>query len=129
MRSVPRSSNLTATFRGHGPKHLPGSIPSARATASRGHVGTNSSTTPAVFSTARFVRSQLISAGSHGIFSAPVTDHPVKSIMGSLWLLNGGKLVMLEARTATIETPAGLRRTWRRKLGGPGRLARWEQLP
>jgi hypothetical protein len=48
---------------------------------------------------------------------------------GLLWLLNGGKLVMLEARTATIETPAGLRRTWHRKLGGPGRLARWEQLP
>jgi hypothetical protein len=48
---------------------------------------------------------------------------------GLLWLLNGGKLVMLEARTATIETPAGLRRTWRRKLGGPGRPARWEQLP
>jgi len=48
---------------------------------------------------------------------------------GLLWLLNGTKLIALTENTATIETPAGARQTWRRMPGDPGRVLAWELTP
>jgi hypothetical protein len=48
---------------------------------------------------------------------------------GLLWLLNGAKLVALSENTATIETPAGSRQTYRGKPGEPGRVLAWELAP
>jgi hypothetical protein len=48
---------------------------------------------------------------------------------GLLWLLNGHKLIALTENTATIETRAGARQTYRRKPSEPGRVLSWEFMP
>jgi hypothetical protein len=55
-------------------------------------------------------------------------DRPFARIdqAGLLWLLNGDRLVMLAESTATIETRTGVRQTWSRKSGEPGRVLVWE---
>jgi hypothetical protein len=45
---------------------------------------------------------------------------------GLLWLLNGQRLVALSENTATIETRAGARQTYRRKPDETGRVLAWE---
>jgi len=61
------------------------------------------------------------------LLGGPVDRAPVDQ--GLLWLLNGAKLVMLATDTATIETPAGVRHTLRRKPVELEGAQRWERLP
>ena len=55
-------------------------------------------------------------------------DRPFARIdrAGLLWLVKGEKLIVLTENTATIETKAGVRQTYRRKPNGPGRVLAWE---
>jgi hypothetical protein len=55
-------------------------------------------------------------------------DRPFARIdrAGLLWLLNGQRLVALSENTATIETRAGARQTYRRKPGETGRVLAWD---
>jgi hypothetical protein len=46
--------------------------------------------------------------------------------MGLLWLVEGGLIASLSMSAAVIETPAGVRQTYRRKDGAPGRVLVWE---
>jgi hypothetical protein len=45
---------------------------------------------------------------------------------GLLWVLNGYRLIAASENTGTIETRTGVRQTWRRKPGEPGRVLAWE---
>jgi len=58
-------------------------------------------------------------------------DRPFARIdqAGLLWLLNGDRLFALTENTATIETRAGARQTYRRKPAQPGRVLAWELAP
>jgi hypothetical protein len=55
-------------------------------------------------------------------------DRPFARIdqAGLLWLLNGDRPMALSENTATVETRAGARQTWRRKPNEPGRVVPWE---
>jgi hypothetical protein len=65
--------------------------------------------------------------GPHDLFGCD-RDRPFARIdlAGLLWLLKGDKLVALTADTATIETRAGPRLTYRRKPVEPGRVLAWD---
>jgi hypothetical protein len=55
-------------------------------------------------------------------------DRPFARIgeSGLLWLLNGGRLIVLTENTATIERETRARRTYRREATEPGRVLAWE---
>ena len=46
--------------------------------------------------------------------------------MGLLPALDGCKIVALSAEGATLETPGGVRQSYRRKAGRPGRVLVWK---
>lgn len=48
---------------------------------------------------------------------------------GLLWLLNGGRLVMLSQGAASIERPTGTRQTYRRRPSTDGTVLAWEIAP
>jgi hypothetical protein len=65
--------------------------------------------------------------GSHDLFGCD-RDRPFARVdqAGLLWLLDGNKLVMLTEGAATIETPTGVRQTWRRQPSDLDRVLAWE---
>lgn len=67
---------------------------------------------------------------THDLFGCD-RDRPFARVdqAGLLWLVNGDRLVILTAETATIETTTGARQIWRRKPTRPGRLLAWELVP
>ncbi len=67
---------------------------------------------------------------AHDLFGCD-RDRPFARIdqAGLLWLLNGDRLVILTAETATIETTTGARQIWGRKPNAAGRLLAWELVP
>jgi hypothetical protein len=67
--------------------------------------------------------------GSFDLFGCD-HDKPFARIdrAGLLWLLNGGRLVMLTDNGATIETQTGVRQTLRCRPAEPGRVLAWELM-
>ena len=65
--------------------------------------------------------------GSHDLFGCDC-DRPFSRIdqCGLLWLLHGDRLIAMTDNTATIESPTGVRQTYRRKAGELGRVLAWE---
>jgi len=65
--------------------------------------------------------------GSHDLFGCD-RDRPFSRIdqCGLLWLLHGDRLIAMTDNTATIESPTGVRQTYRRKAGELGRVLAWE---
>jgi len=55
-------------------------------------------------------------------------DRPYTRIRGPAWCpaLEGCKIVALSAEGATLETPAGVRQSYRRKPEQPGRVLVWK---
>ena len=52
----------------------------------------------------------------------PTGPIPGSDGLGLLPLLNGGKIVALDAEGAVLETPGGTRQSYRRKPDRPGRV-------
>jgi hypothetical protein len=72
---------------------------------------------------------QAASAGwtAHDLFGCDNTK-PFGRVdqMGLVWFVKGGRIVSISMSAAVIETPTGVRQTFRRKDGAPGRVLVWE---
>ena len=69
-------------------------------------------------------RRRLASAGPTSTCSALDADRPYTRIdgLGLVPALEGCKIVALSAEGAILETPAGVRQSYRRKVDRPGRV-------